>query len=68
MTTSYGFKAMNMNMTCQDFQFKVGKTYKINNNKHLELYSEAGFHFCLNFEDVFNYYNWPTSRVFKVKN
>src|SRR5574344_3052829 len=67
MTTSYGFKAMNMNMTCQDFQFKVGTTYKINNNKHLELYSDAGFHFCLNFEDVFNYYNWPTSRVFKVK-
>ena len=67
MTTTYGFKAMNMDMNCRGFQFELGKTYKINNNKHLELCSESGFHFCLNFEDVFDYYNWDSSRVFKIK-
>ena len=58
MTTTYGFKAMNPNMTCRNFQFELGKTYQINNEKPLNLCSEAGFHFCLNFEDVFDYYNW----------
>ena len=67
MTTTYGFKAMNMDMTCRDFQFEVGKTYQIDNEMPLELCSESGFHFCLNFEDVFDYYNWPSSRVFKIK-
>ena len=67
MTTTYGFKAMNMDMNCRGFQFEVGKTYQIDNEMPLKLCSDAGFHFCLNFEDVFNYYNWPTSRVFKIK-
>ena len=67
MTTTYGFKAMNMDMTCRDFQFEVGKTYQIDNEMPLELCSESGFHFCLNFEDVFNYYYWGYSRVFKIK-
>ncbi len=67
MTTTYGFKAMNADMTCRDYQFELGKTYQIDNKMPLKLCSEAGFHFCLNFEDVFNYYNWPTSRVFKIK-
>ena len=67
MTTSYGFKAMNMDMNCRGFQFEVGKTYQIDNEMPLELCSGSGFHFCLNFEDVFDYYNWNTSRVFKIK-
>ena len=67
MTTTYGFKAMNPNMTCRDFKFELGKTYQIDNKMPLKLCAESGFHFCLNFEDVFNYYNWATSRVFKVK-
>ena len=67
MTTTYGFKAMNMDMNCRWFQFEIGKTYQIDNNKPLELCSDAGFHFCLNFEDVFNYYAWHSSRVFKIK-
>ena len=67
MTTTYGYKAMNMDMTCRDFQFEVGKTYQIDNEMPLELCSESGFHFCLNFEDVFDYYNWGYSRVFKIK-
>ena len=67
MKTTYGFKAMKPNMTCRDYQFELGKTYQINNEKPLNLCSEAGFHFCLNFEDVFNYYSWDFSRVFKIK-
>ncbi len=67
MTTTYGFKAMNADMTCRDYQFEIGKTYQIDNNKPLELCSDAGFHFCLNFETVFDYYNWNSSRVFKIK-
>ena len=67
MTTTFGFKAMKPNMTCRNFQFEVGKTYKVDNDNPLELCSESGFHFCLNFEDVFDYYNWHVSRVFKIK-
>ena len=67
MTTTYGYKAMNMDMTCRDFKFEVRKTYQIDNDKLLELCTNSGFHFCLNFEDVFNYYNWHSSRVFKIK-
>ena len=55
MTTTYGFKAMDLDMTCRDFQFEAGKTYQIDNEMPLKLCSESGFHFCLNFEDVFNY-------------
>ena len=67
MKTTYGFKAMNMDMNCRGFQFELGKTYKIDNEMPLKLCSESGFHFCLNFEDVFDYYNWYDSRVFKIK-
>ena len=67
MTTTYGFKAMDLDMTCRDFQFEAGKTYQIDNDKLLELCTDSGFHFCLNFEDVFDYYNWHVSRVFKIK-
>ena len=67
MITTYGFKAMNMDMNCRGFQFEVGKTYQIDNEVPLELCSGSGFHFCLNFEDVFNHYKWYSSRVFLVK-
>ena len=67
MTNTFGFKAMNADMTCRDYQFELGKTYQIDNKMPLKLCSESGFHFCLNFEDVFDYYNWGSSRVFLVK-
>lgn len=65
--TTYGFKAMNMDMTCMGFQFEVGKTYKVDNDKPLELCSDSGFHFCEKFEDVFEFYKWNNCRVFKVE-
>ena len=67
MKTTYGYKAMNQNMTCRDFKFEVGKKYQIDNKMPLKLCSDSGFYFCLNFEDVFNYYKWNSSRVFLVK-
>ena len=54
MTTTYGFKAMNADMTCRDYQFEIGKTYQINNEKPLKLCSDSGFHFCLNIEECYN--------------
>ena len=67
MKKTVGYKAMNMDMTCRDFQFEVGKTYKIENDKSLNLCTDSGFHFCEKFEDVFKFYNWYNCRVFKVE-
>ena len=61
------YKGFNADLTCRDFQFEVGKTYQIDNNEPLRLCTNSGFHFCLNFEDVFNYYSWYISRIFKIK-
>ncbi len=66
MSKVFGYKAMNLDMTCRGFQFEVGKTYKIENDKPLELCTDSGFHFCKRFVDVFAYYNWYKCRVFKV--
>ena len=58
------YKGMESNMTCRDFQYEIGKTYKANK---AEL-CNCGFHACLNPRDVFAYYSKKTkSRYFKVK-
>ncbi len=58
------YKGMNSDMTCRDFQYEVGKTYKTDK---AEL-CEYGFHACLNPRDVLNYYSQSIkSRYFKVK-
>ena len=58
------YKGMESNMTCRDFQYEIGKTYKIDKAK-LRNY---GFHACLNPIDVLGYYTRKTkSRYFKVK-
>jgi len=54
-----GFKAMNSNMTCRGFKFKVGKTYESDN---LTMCSN-GFHFCENALDVYNYYEKSSDTV-----
>ena len=48
------YKAFNEDMTCRDFQYEEGKTYKISGEPQL---CERGFHACLNLIDVFNYYS-----------
>ena len=58
------YKGMNSDMTCRDFQYEIGKTYKTDKAK----LCECGFHACLNPRDVLGYYpQYETSRYFKVK-
>jgi len=45
-----GFKA---NMTCRDFRYEEGKTYKFEGEPIL---CKQGFHACLSLSDVFTYY------------
>ena len=48
-----GFKAFNHDLTCQNYQYEVGKTYKYEGDIEL---GERGFHFCPNPFDVFSFY------------
>ena len=45
--------AFNSDMTCRDFQYEEGKTYKIDGEPEL---CYRGFHACLKLLDVFDYY------------
>lgn len=49
-----GYKAFNSHLKCQNFQYKVGETYKIDQNK-IKM-CKSGFHFCRMPVDVLNYY------------
>ena len=58
------YKGMNYDMTCRDFKYELGKTYKTDKVK----FCNCGFHACLNPKNVFCYYSRKTkSRYFKVK-
>ena len=47
------YKAFKGDMSCREFQYEEGKTYEIDGEPELCKY---GFHACLNFKDVFDYY------------
>ena len=47
------YKAFNADLTCRDFQYEEGKTYKIDGEPEL---CYRGFHACLKLLDVFDYY------------
>ena len=57
------YKGMKSNMTCRNFQYEIGETYKADK---AEL-CKCGFHACLNPLDVLDYYQDEDSRYFKVK-
>ena len=58
------YKGMKSDMSCRDFKYELGKTYKTDK---AEL-CECGFHACLNPRDVLDYYYQSIkSRYFKVK-
>ena len=58
------YKGMKSDMTCKDFKYELGKSYKTDK---VEL-CECGFHACLNPLDVLYYYSQDDSlRYFKVK-
>lgn len=58
------YKGMNSDMSCRDFHYEIGKTYKTDK---AELW-KCRFHVCLNPRDVLEYYSQnENSRYFKVK-
>lgn len=57
------YKGMNSDMSCRDFKYELGKSYKTDK---VEL-CECGFHACLNPRDVYCYYKSNNYRYFKVK-
>ena len=57
------YKGMEFDMTCRDFKYEVGETYKTDK---AELW-KCGFHACLNPIDVLDYYLEESSRYYKVK-
>nr|WP_156736292.1 hypothetical protein [Mycobacterium sp. E3298] len=60
-----GYKGMDENMICRDFQFEIGKTYTYEGAVRL---CYSGFHFCLNLDNVFDYYGLDfKNRYFKVR-
>ena len=57
------YKGMWSDMTCIDFKYEIGKSYKTDK---AEL-CNCGFHACLNLIDVLEYYpRYASSRYFKV--
>ena len=62
-----GFKGTNSEMKCRDYQFKIGETFTVSDEKDVKL-CEHGFHLCTILKDVFNYYPiGDNNRFFKVK-
>ena len=59
------YKGFDMNLTCRDFQYEVGKTYHIEGDV---LICKKGFHACRNLNEVSNYYTLrPNHRFCRVK-
>ncbi len=58
-----GYKGLDKNFKCQNFQFEVGKEYE---EKEIVL-CKRGFHFCINPFDVFRYYRPSISRFAEVE-
>ena len=58
------YKGIELDMSCIDFQYEIGKTYKTDK---AELW-KCGFHACLNPLDVLDYFfEEESSRYYKVK-
>ena len=55
-----GYKVMKSNMTCRGFKFEIGKTYTHKGNISL---CGAGFHFCKEANDCFNYYDFNSENI-----
>lgn len=47
------YKAFNQDLTCRDFQYEIGKSYKM---KGKPVLCERGFHACSTIDGVFYYY------------
>ena len=49
-----GYKAFNKDLVCRNFQFEIGKTYKIDDEIEI---CKKGFHFCKTLVDCYRYYD-----------
>jgi len=54
------YKCFNSDMTCKDFRYKVGETYK--HEGEIELCS-SGFHACIKAQNCFNYYAFTSKNI-----
>jgi len=54
------YKCFNSDMTCKDFRYKVGETYKYEGE--IELCS-SGFHACIKAQNCFNYYAFTSKNI-----
>ena len=62
-----GFKGTDSDMKCRDYQFRIGETFTVSDEKDVKL-CEHGFHLCATLKDVFYYYPiGDNNRFFKVK-
>ena len=50
-----GYKGFNSELKCIGYQYEIGKTFEIDNNKKLYI-CHCGLHFCENPLDVLKYY------------
>src|SRR5687768_368301 len=60
MPSVKGYKVFNSDLTCRNFQFKVGKEYK--HSGKIEICAK-GFHFCLKANDCFEYYSFDPENI-----
>lgn len=61
-----GYKGMNKDMTCRDFQYKLGETYTMRRDE--VLMCTKGFHFSKTLKGTFPFYRLgPEHRYFKVR-
>lgn len=58
------YKAFDKDLSCKDFQYEVGKTYKLSPTEELKM-CRTGFHACPILEDCFDYYPM-NSRICQV--
>ena len=62
-----GFKGTDSDMKCRDYQFRIGETFTVPDEREVKL-CEYGFHLCVTLNDVFKYYQiGNNNRFFKVK-
>lgn len=57
------YKGFNANMTCRDFQYKEGETYKTKDAK----VCECGFHACEHPLDCLSYYEPNTVATYRFR-
>lgn len=61
-----GYKVFNPDWTCRNFQYEVGKLFRLPEDEVLSI-CECGFHFCQKLEDCFYYYAFqPQNKIAEV--